>query len=539
MRHTRLYTGPWRWAYLAACCTALAGGGIAHAENTAAATGAEPRFDVEAYDVDGAKLLKQEEIETAVYPFLGPGRTRDDVEHARAALEKAYHDRGYQSVVVEVPAQSVSEAVIRLHVVEAPIGRLRVMGSRYFSPDFIKAQTPSLKEGEVANFKQTEAELADVNRLADRRVTPLLRAGEAPGTVDIDLKVTDTLPVHASVELNNDHNENTEPLRLITSVHYDNLWQLGHSASFTYSVAPQNSANSQVFAGSYLAPLWTTPWNVLVFGYDSNSNVASLGGTTVLGKGYSVGVRFIDQLPSLGGFAQSLSIGADFKHFDQDVVVKGAATTAPVTYAPLDASYTVQRERGQNSLKLTVSLTAGLGQLGSDTAEYQVVRSLARPEFIHFNVDISATQGLWLGAQGAEHLVGQIADGPLASSEQFSAGGLTSVRGYLQSEAIGDNGVNGSFELRSPHLESLAGRRIGRYIDDLRVFAFVDAAAVQVVAPLPAQTDFFDLYSTGAGVRFQLLKYLKGEADIGVPLTAGAVTRADKPRISFSVKSEF
>jgi len=130
MRHTRLYTGPWRWAYLAACCTALAGGGIAHAENTAAATGAEPRFDVEAYDVDGAKLLKQEEIETAVYPFLGPGRTRDDVEHARAALEKAYHDRGYQSVVVEVPAQSVSEAVIRLHVVEAPIGRLRVMGSR-------------------------------------------------------------------------------------------------------------------------------------------------------------------------------------------------------------------------------------------------------------------------------------------------------------------------------------------------------------------------------------------------------------------------
>ena len=100
------------------------------------------------------------EIETAVYPFMGPGRTRDDVEHARAALEKAYHDRGYQSVVVEVPAQTVADAVVRLHVVEAAVGRLRVTGSRYFSPDFIRTQTPALKEGQVPDFNAAQRQLA-------------------------------------------------------------------------------------------------------------------------------------------------------------------------------------------------------------------------------------------------------------------------------------------------------------------------------------------------------------------------------------------
>ncbi len=307
-------------------------------------------FFVAAYDVDGATLLPQLAIEKAVYPYLGPDRTSADVDHARAALEKAYHDLGYQSVVVEIPAQPVSE-VIRLHVVEAPVGRLRVTGSRYFSPDVIRRQAPALAEGKVPDFTAAQTQLADVNRLADRRVTPVLRAGVAPGTVDVDLKVSDNLPLHASVELDNDHSENTTPLRLNATVHYDNLWQLGHSVSFTYSVAPENPDQQQVFAGSYLAPLWGTPWSLLAFGYDSNSNVAALGGTTVLGKGFDIGQRGIFQAPRVGPFSQSVSFGLDYKHFDQDVTLAGATTAVPIAYVPATASYTLQAGNAKSSAK--------------------------------------------------------------------------------------------------------------------------------------------------------------------------------------------
>jgi hemolysin activation/secretion protein len=495
----------------------------------------EPTFDVEAYDVDGAKLLPQLDIENAVYPYLGPGRTRDDVEHARAALEKVYHDRGYQTVVVEIPAQTVSDAVIRLHVVEAPIGRLRVTGSRYFSPDFVKAETPALKEGSVPDFNQAQIELADVNRLSDRRVTPVLHAGQAPGTVDIDLKVDDTLPLHASVELNNDHSEGTDPLRLIATGHYDNLWQLGHSVSFTYSVAPTNPANSQIYAGSYLAPLWTTPVSLLVYGYDSDSNVAALGGVNVLGKGYAVGTRGVVQLPTLGVFAESLSLGVDFKHFDENIQVGSTSTPDTVTYFPLAASYTLQQADARGSLKADLAVTAGLRGLGSDLATFQNKRADAEPNFVHLNLDVNLTHKLFYGFEGAIRVSGQVADGPLVSSEQFSAGGLTSVRGYLQSEAIGDEGVSGSVELRGPSL----ARFLGPHVEEMRFYGFVDGAALQVLSPLPDQTDFYDLYSVGLGMRFQILKHLSGEADVALPLTSGVVTHADTPRATFSVKSDF
>ncbi|KAB2639022.1 MAG: ShlB/FhaC/HecB family hemolysin secretion/activation protein, partial [Verrucomicrobia bacterium] len=70
------------------------------------------------YRVEGARRLQPLDVEAAVYPFLGPGRTADDVELARVALEKAYHDKGFQTVSVLVPQQDPRRGVIRLEVVE-------------------------------------------------------------------------------------------------------------------------------------------------------------------------------------------------------------------------------------------------------------------------------------------------------------------------------------------------------------------------------------------------------------------------------------
>src|SRR6516225_769925 len=78
--------------------------GQAHAqqaEPSAAAPQAAPRtLDINEFRVEGCTRLTAVELEGALYPFLGPGRVLQDVEQARAALEKAYTDRGYQSVSV-------------------------------------------------------------------------------------------------------------------------------------------------------------------------------------------------------------------------------------------------------------------------------------------------------------------------------------------------------------------------------------------------------------------------------------------------------
>jgi hemolysin activation/secretion protein len=512
----------------------------AAAPSAATAAKAAPRvsFPIEAYDVDGNTLLDQDTVESAVYPFLGPGRTRDDVASARDALQKAYQSKGYQSVIVEVPAQDARTGIIKLHVVEAPVGRLRVVDSRYFSLNRIKEQVPALQEGKVPNFTAAQQEVNDVNRLPDRRVTPLIKQGKVPGTVDVDLKVSDTLPVHGSIELNNDHNQNTQPLRTTLTASYGDLFQLGHSLTATVLLAPQDPGQTEVYSGSYLAPIWGTPWSISLFGYSSNSTVATLGGTNVLGKGYAIGTSGILQLPPLGDMNQILSAGLDFKHFIQNLSLGETSQFAVVEYFPLIGSYTLQYSGEGATASASASLTLGLRGPGSSTAKFQNNRSFARADFVHLNLDLQDTQDLDGGFQVATRLSGQLANQPLLSSEQFSAGGLISVRGYLQSEALGDDGLLGSIEFRSPSLSPIFDSIDTSLVDEWRIYAFTDEAETWVLDALPGQQSQFKLMSVGVGTRLHALGHFLGEFDMGLPLRKGPATTAYSPYLEFSVKSE-
>ena len=518
---------------------------------SAASTGAERRVDIEAYDVDGNTKLDEETIETAVYPFLGPDRVREDVDGARQALQRAYQTAGYQSVVVEIPPQNVTNGIVKLHVVEAPVGRLRVVNSRYYLPSEIRARVPSLQEGSVPNFSDTQQEITDLNRLPGEQVSPLLKPGKVPGTVDVDLQVKDQLPVHASAELNNDHSTGTEPLRTVATVRYDNLWQLGNSISATWLRAPQNVKSGQVFAGSYLAPIWGSPWSLLVSGYTSNSLVNSLGGTGVLGNGYSISAHGILSLPPLGEFGDTLNFGISFNHFLENTSFSLSAPCVKALYygscqtdeyAPIEATYQLSRASKTSATDISIGLTAGIRGLGSSPAEFNSTRAYATANFIHVNLDVTQTQSLGDDFQAIFHFAGQGSDQPLIPTEEFAVGGLTSVRGYLQSEAVGDDGILGSIEFRSPSI----GSWFGSFIDDWRFFVFGDSGFDWVEDPLPSvavgqpsQKSAFHLYSTGLGTRFQLFTYVSGNVDVAVPLTKGPTTKAYEPVTSFSVKTEF
>ena len=90
---------------------------------TAAPTPTAPRpgagaLYIAEYRVLGSHLLNEEAIGEAVYPFLGPGRTAADVEGARSALERAYHEKGLQTVSVSIPAQTGRHGILFLQDTE-------------------------------------------------------------------------------------------------------------------------------------------------------------------------------------------------------------------------------------------------------------------------------------------------------------------------------------------------------------------------------------------------------------------------------------
>jgi hemolysin activation/secretion protein len=541
-------------------------GSSAPATTSAQKPAATQHFDIDDFAVQGADTLPQIEIEEAIYQFLGPNKTADDVEKARAALEKAYHDKGYQTVSVSVPEQNAQAKVITLKVTELKVGRLRVKNSHYFDIDKIKQKAVSLKEGTVPNFTDVTKDIVSLNQWPDRRVTPALRAGEAPGTVDVDLNVEDKVALHGTVEVNNRSSPNTSGLRFTSTVHYDDVWQRGDSFSFSYQVAPQRPSDAEVFSGSYLARIDDVDWlSVLLYAVKSNSDVAVVGGTDIVGPGQIVGVRAVITLPGKDNFFQTLSVGPDYKHFDQDVgqgvafnglpPLTPAASQAvnefasPVTYFPVVASYTATFQNDKSTTQLDAAVTYNTRPLSSDPVDFDNKRFAASGSFIHLNADLSHTQELPEGFQLYGKVLGQVADGPLVSSEQLSLGGLDTVRGYLESEVLGDNGIVGNIELRSPNIGDMlqkemkdeTGQGAARFttFNEWRFFGFADAGTATVLTPLPEQQAKFDMWSYGIGARFKVLNYLNGTLIYSVPMISQTYTQARDPRVNFRLWGEF
>lgn len=497
------------------------------------------RFDVLEYRIEGNTVLPAVALERAVYPHLGPQRSLEDVEAARAALEDAYHRAGYLTVLVNIPEQKVASGVVVLEVMEATVDRLRVSGARYWSAGYIRQRIGAVREGEVPNFPDVQRDVANFNQQAGRSVVPVLKAGSTPGTVEIEAKVSDASPLHGSVELNNRQTLNTEPLRLSASLRYDNLWGRDHSISFLYLAAPENPDQVRVMSGNYVARLPGSPVVLAFYGILSRSNVASVGGITVVGDANIAGFRAIAPLRSAGdAFTHSVSAGLDYKDFLEDLrFAAGASAQTPITYVPFAVSYSAARQgrKGitRGSLGATMALRGAL--LGNEDAEFENRRSGARANFAVLRGELSRLHALHAGHGLYGRVVVQTASGPLINTEQFYAGGVDTVRGYFEAEAAGDDSGLATVEWRSPPAGTLQ-RRTGF---TLTAHAFADAAVLRIKQPLPEQQTRFELWSFGLGLRVRAEQRLAAALDVGVPMNDAQVTRRGDPRLHASLAYSF
>jgi len=487
-------------------------------------------FDVMEYRVEGNTLLAKGRIEEAVYPHLGEKKSIEDVEKARTSLEKIYHEAGYLTVLVDIPEQDVANGTVILNVTEGKVGNLRVKGSKYFSLGRIKALAPSVAEGEVPYFPGVQKDMASLNRTADKRVTPVMRAGKAFGTVDVDLKVDDTLPLHASLELNDQYSQNTSHLRLAGTVRYDNLWQREHSLSLSFQVSPEDTDQVKVLSANYLWRFDNTDTMLAMYGVRSKSNVATVGGFNVIGNGTIVGVRLIQPLPSLENYSHSISVGADYKHFGQS---QGVGDQVPVTYAPLNISYNGTEQDDIGQTQFIGSLNFNLRGVVSDETEFANKRFGASPNFFILKADVQRTQKLPWDAQAFLRLDGQFSGQELISNEQFMAGGSSSVRGYLEAEVPGDRALHSTLEVRSPQLLHNVSK-----VQDLRLLAFYDAAKLWWVGDTGSVKHPF-LAGAGFGLRFKGFNNLNAELDIATPLHKGDVTESGDIRSHARLWYEF
>lgn len=537
---------------LRTCAAALlvAGLALSAAAQPAAAPESAPRFAILEFEVEGNTVLPVTTLEKAVMPFMGESRELADVVKAGEALERAYQQAGYLTVFVDVPEQRVDGGVVRLRVTEGRVDRLRVTGSRYYSQGMIRERVPALAEGQVPNFNAVQQQVAQLQR-PERQLQPVLRPGRDPGTVEAELKVADQLPLSGNVELTNRHAAGTTSARLSATLRYDNLFQRDHGLSLTAITAPQEPSESKVLVANYTVPLSAA--DTLV-GYlvVSDSLLEPVGAVSVLGKGTTLGLRWLRSFASATGY-HSLVLGADYKRLDQRTDIADLnAVTNPLRYVPMQLGYNGQWGSDWGQTSVNTSFNFGVkallmrsiactsdGNVGA-IDQFQCSRNGADGGFAYWRGDVRHSLPL-AGGLLSGRLGWQLASQPLVSGEQYSLGGAETVRGYLEAEVAGDHALLGSLEWRSPNLlgsTSAEGKPLPS-AHEIALLAFLDAARATTLDPFPGQPGRVPLLGSGLGLRLKLATTTQAELDVAWPHKRTTATPDGGARLHVRLLTQF
>jgi len=531
----------------------------------------EPGVAVREFLVEGNTLLPPEKIKEIVSKYEGPNRSFRDLEKAKQDLEAAYHAKGYVSVLVTLPEQTIEDGTVRLEVIEARLGAITVVDNRYYSYWNIRTKLPSLKVGELLHEPALVRDLDALNANPDLKVAPTLKPGSEPGLINVELKTTDRLPFHGRVQADNQGPLFTPRNRVTLEGQYTNLFDSDHIVTVKTVQTPEDIGAVQSYAVSYVAPIkW--PDHLLSVYFSKSVFTASLpvanlplGGSSVniVGNATAAGVRYFFPVFSKAPGSHKLSVGADFLRLERTEAtfpgLLGSATVlSPIQYTPLSIGYagSLLDRWGVTELGVTArGYCCGIipegrkadfggdpnnpfdkpGSRAGSTGSFAVIRgSLDRRFTLPYSFDLRL------------RMDGQWASEPLIPAEAYFAGGYETVRGYINFEALGDHAVRGRVELTTPELIPIPldyiwqRRRSSEWALNWRLAGFYDAANLWVQNPLPGQRDQFRLEGAGWGLRVSLPKRI-GEVliDQGYALQNLNQTRAGDSFVHFVVTVGF
>jgi hemolysin activation/secretion protein len=523
-------------ALLSAALLPLAAG--AAPAGPADATGAKQEsFPIVEFRVLGNHVLEPLKVEAAVYPFLGPNRSLETVRKAQEALTAVYHDAGFGTVLVDIPEQSVDDGVVRLKVTEGRIERVRIEGAKYYSQRRILEALPALTPGAVPRLPQLQSELGQLAAESrDREITPILKAGSAPGLVDVDLKVKDQLPLHGSVAVDDRYSADTAHVRLTGNLSYNNLFQRNEVLSLTYQLAPSAPSEVKLWVLSYLGHLPAPDWDWNVYAIRSDSNVAAVGTLSVIGNGKIYAAHLVHAFDSSSSSVSSLNLGADYKNFPQNVLLPGDVSAAtPIHYVLWSAQAATTRTHEGYDVSGNLGVYFGLPGIGGNDAEFEFKRSQATPSFAYLRGSGSLTWRFGHGFAIVGRTQFQYTDAPLVSNEQMTLGGEDTVRGYLEAEELVDSGIAAGLELHSPKLILGTTQTFG--------YLFYDRGVGMIQQPLPSEIESglvrTELASFGLGLQLTAFKQLSANLAFADPVLTGSRTQRGDGRALFSFLYSF
>lgn len=507
---------------------------------------ADDRFDIQRFQVDGNNLLSEADIQRAVGPLAGTGKSYADIQKALDALDVAYHNAGFSSVHIRVPEQELTGGVVVIRVSESTIGTIAVAGNKHFDEPNIRSSLRALRPAQPFNLHALSEAIQLANDNPAKQVEVTLVSGAQDNTVDARVAVTDRAPIRVSLTVDNTGTPASGTWRTGVALQHANLFNLDHVATIAYTTSPDSPHGVQVdlWSVGYRVPLYDFGDSLdLVYGNSSvNSPGASptLGGLLgIVGKGDVVGARWNHFLARQGNYTSKVVASVDRKDINSRCSVNGVevsyapptppiSTCVPYSTMPVGVTYSgrLQTARGLFDVSAGLARNVGTGTRyttdNGRTDRYSYLTPGNRNTrdgfmMLRGGVNFFATFASdWQTRLAAN---GQLASDPLVGSEQFGLVGSTSVRGFNERVLGADSGIVGNAEVYTPEL---GGHGIP---GSLRLLAFYDIGrGHNLAAGSGAVPQQVHVASAGFGIRYTASKDFDLRTDVARISDAGPST---------------
>ncbi len=472
---------------------------------------------VRSIEVAPSEILTKEEINNITQPLVGKSCSIQDLQAAIDRLNDLYASKGFVTARAFLPEQTVDNGNIYIALTESRIGNITVQQNRWTTSGYITRRLPQ-KEGQLFDIVELEKDVLDFNRYNDGiQLSANLKAGEKPGTTDIDIIADESFPFHLMGVFDNAGRYNTGSLRGGAMIYADSLFHhrdrlsigsyfsKGAQSPFADYNFPVNKKDGRV-GFTFSSTFANVKYGPLVDLFDIRSNA------------YQYSLYYSQPLIRKTGFELKSYAALNYKRARTMVDLKG-----------FDLSLT---DSIDNITSAEVALQArkdtkyGIWYLNQDAYySFPIFNSDRDNNYFKYSGSVVRLHDFSHGFIGQLRGNYQIVPGNKAIPylDQMQTGGLVTVRGYSEGLMIGKNGYFISGELMFPLLpreitSPRTGEKIpfiGRYIKGA---VFADTAGIFPAAKEDYMGGSYFAASVGAGLRIQLPLDLTARLYWGFPL---------------------
>lgn len=459
-----------------------------------------------------SEILTKEETDPIIQKLVGRNVFISDIQAVIDEINTLYADKGYVTAKAFLPEQTVTDGNIYIDVIESRIGNISVEENRWTRTKYITDRLPQ-KEGELFDIVDLEQDVLDFNRYNEGvKLSANLKAGEKPGTTDIEIKADEKFPFHLVGVMDNQGRYTTGSLRGGAMLYADSLFGLRDKMS----------------VGTYLSGGVTSPffdYNIPVnkhdgrigFLYSSGFAKVKWGEFAPLdlkSKSYQYSLYYTQPIIRKPGFELKGYAALNYKRarttlFD-DAIKLGVDNVTSV-----EAALNMRKDTKYGIWYASQSAYYAIPILNSqnDNHYFKYSGAVVRlHDFSHGVIgQLRSNYQIIPGSQNVPYL------------DQIQAGGLATVRGYSEGLMIGKNGYFVSGELMFPLLpREITSPRSGQKIPFIGKYVkgaiFADHAGIFPAASYDPYGGSYFMASLGMGLRVQLPGDLSARLYWGFPI---------------------